>query len=98
EVRDDITQLLGLESPQLLVAGFDRPNIYLRIERVEDDEDKAARLPSLVRGRRAIVYTATRKTAEAAAGLLRKAGVNADAYHAGLEDDERTRVQDAVAY
>src|SRR4030095_16702800 len=27
EVRDDIVALLGLEAPQVLVAGFDRPNI-----------------------------------------------------------------------
>ena len=51
-------------------------------------------LPALVRGRRALVYAATRKTAEAAAACLGGAGVNAAAYHAGLEDDERTGVQD----
>jgi ATP-dependent DNA helicase RecQ len=60
EVRDDIVALLGLERPRVLVAGFDRPNIYLRVERVDEDE-KDARLPGLVRGRRALVYTATRK-------------------------------------
>jgi ATP-dependent DNA helicase RecQ len=43
------------------------------------------------------VYAATRKTAEAAAAVLRAAGVQAAAYHAGLEDQERTRVQDAFA-
>ena len=66
EVRDDIVALLGLEQPQVLVAGFDRPNIYLRVERVEGEEEKDARLPHLVRGRRALVYAATRKSAEAA--------------------------------
>jgi ATP-dependent DNA helicase RecQ len=97
EVRDDISALLGLEAPQVLVAGFDRPNIYLRVERVEDDEEKNARLPGLVRGRRALVYAATRKTTEAAAALLKASGVEAAAYHAGLKDEERTRVQDAFA-
>lgn len=97
EVRDDIIALLGLERPQVLVAGFDRPNIHLRVERVEDEEDKNGRLPGLVRGRRALVYAATRKTAAAAAAVLEAAGVQAAAYHAGLKDDERTRVQDAFA-
>jgi ATP-dependent DNA helicase RecQ len=96
EVRDDIAELLGLEQPQLLVAGFDRPNIYLCVERAAEDE-KLARLPSLVRGRRALVYTATRKTAEFAASRLSCAGLNAAAYHAGLQDAERVRVQDAFA-
>jgi len=97
EVRDDIVALLGLEDPQVLVAGFDRPNIHLRVEHVDDEDEKIERLPGLVRGRRALVYAATRKTAEAAAACLQSAGVQAAAYHAGLEDDERTRVQDAFA-
>jgi ATP-dependent DNA helicase RecQ len=97
EVRDDIIALLGLERPQVLVAGFDRPNIYLRVERVEDEEEKIGRLPQLVRGRRALVYAATRKSAEAAASVLQSSGVKAAAYHAGLKEEERTRVQDAFA-
>src|SRR6185295_13500381 len=97
EVRDDIVALLGLEDPQVLVAGFDRPNIHLRVEPVLDEDDKDWRLPALVRGRRALVYAATRKTAEAAATYLEAHGVTAAAYHAGLEDEQRTRVQDAFA-
>jgi ATP-dependent DNA helicase RecQ len=97
EVRDDIIALLGLEAPQVLVAGFDRPNIRLRVEPVVDEEAKHARLPSLVRGRRALVYAATRRTTEAAAATLRASGLEASAYHAGLVEAERTRVQDAFA-
>jgi ATP-dependent DNA helicase RecQ len=97
EVRADIVALLGLEEPKVLVAGFDRPNIYLRVERAGGDEDKNDLLPGLVRGRRALVYAATRKTTEAAAQLLQGSGVKAAVYHAGLEDGERMRVQDAFA-
>jgi ATP-dependent DNA helicase RecQ len=97
EVRDDIVQLLGLERPEVLVAGFDRPNIFLRVQTMADEEQKDDLLPALVRGRRALVYTATRKTAESSAAVLETAGVTAAAYHAGLKDDERTRVQDAFA-
>jgi ATP-dependent DNA helicase RecQ len=99
EVREDIGGLLGLERPQLIVAGFDRPNIYLRVERVSaaDEDEKDRRLPDLVRGRRALVYTATRKTAERTAADLNTHGITASAYHAGLNDGERMRVQDAFA-
>jgi ATP-dependent DNA helicase RecQ len=97
EVRDDIVALVGLESPQILVAGFDRPNIYLRVERIDDEEEKHELLPRLVSGRRALVYAATRRSAEAAAATLQGAGIQAAAYHAGLEDEQRTRVQDAFA-
>ena len=96
EVRDDIARLLDLDRPQLLVGGFDRPNIHLRIQRT-NEADKDLLLPTLVRGRRALVYAATRKTTEAAAAHLNSSGVKAAAYHAGLKDDERTRVQEAFA-
>jgi ATP-dependent DNA helicase RecQ len=81
----------------VLVAGFDRPNIYLRVEPVADEEAKHELLPQLVRGRRALVYAATRKSSEGAAATLQAAGVQAEAYHAGLQDEQRTRVQDAFA-
>ena len=96
EVRDDIAALLGLDRLQLLVGGFDRPNIHLRIHRA-NGADKDLLLPTLIRGRRALVYAATRKTAEAAAAHLNSSDVKAAAYHAGLKDDERTRVQEAFA-
>jgi len=97
EVRDDIVALLGLRDPQVLVAGFDRPNIYMRVEPVEDDGNKNDLLPGLVRGRRALVYAATRKSTEAAAAFLTGSGIQAAAYHAGLKDEQRMRVQDAFA-
>ena len=97
EVRDDVIAMLGLESPQVLVAGFDRPNIFLRVERLDDEDEKHELLPRLVAGRRVLVYAATRRSTEAAAATLNAAGIEAAAYHAGLEDRERTRVQDAFA-
>ncbi len=95
EVRDDIVDLLGLAHPHVIVAGFDRPNIHLRVLPVAGENEKHRVLPGLVGGRRALVYASTRKKAEAAAGTLQAAGVEAAAYHAGLADDERTRVQEA---
>ena len=97
EVRDDIVALVGLESPQVLVAGFDRPNIHLRVEPIVDEEDKYELLPRLVSGRRALVYAATRRSAESAATTLQAEGIQAAAYHAGLKDEQRTGVQDAFA-
>ncbi len=97
EVRADIVAMVGLQDPEILVAGFDRPNIYLRVTRIDDESEKPELLPGLVSGRRALVYAATRRTTEAAAATLQAAGVEAAAYHAGLEDAERTRVQDAFA-
>jgi ATP-dependent DNA helicase RecQ len=97
EVRDDIIDLLGLEQPRVIVSGFDRPNIDLQVRPVVDDRQKDRILPGLVGARRALVYAATRKKAEQAAATLQAAGTIAAAYHAGLTDAERTRVQDGFA-
>ena len=97
EVRDDIVDLLGLARPHVIVAGFDRPNIHLRVRPVSGENEKHRILPGIVGTRRALVYASTRKKSEAAAETLRASGIEAAAYHAGLDDDERTRVQEAFA-
>jgi len=97
EVRDDIVQLLGLDAPRVIVAGFDRPNIALHVRAVAGDTEKRTLLPQLVGSGRALVYASTRRGAEEAADTLRSRGIAASAYHAGLVDAERTRVQDAFA-
>ena len=97
EVRDDIVGLLGLSRPHVIVAGFDRPNIHLRVLPVAGDNEKHRILAGLVGRRRALVYASTRRKAEAAAATLQAAGIDAAAYHAGLADDERVRVQEAFA-
>ena len=97
EVRDDIVALLGLRNPEISVAGFDRPNLFLDVRKVSGEIEKRALLPELVAGRRALVYAATRKSAARAAETLRESGVAAAAYHAGMDESERTRVQDRFA-
>jgi ATP-dependent DNA helicase RecQ len=98
EVRDDIVNLLGLVKPTVIVSGFDRPNILLDVRPVAGDREKRDVLPRLIGGTGgALVYASTRRRAEQAAQTLRAAGVDAEVYHAGLDDSERVRVQDAFA-
>jgi ATP-dependent DNA helicase RecQ len=97
EVRRDIVALLGLEDPEVFVAGFDRPNLFLDVRKVSGEIEKRALLPELVGQRRALVYAATRKSAGRAASALRQSGLAAEAYHAGMEESQRTRVQDRFA-
>ena len=97
EVREDIVTLLGLEQPQVFVAGFDRPNLFLDVRRVSGELEKRALLPELVAGRRSLVYAATRKSAERAADALSAAGTEARAYHAGLREADRSGVQNGFA-
>ncbi|MDP8951130.1 MAG: RecQ family zinc-binding domain-containing protein, partial [Actinomycetota bacterium] len=96
-VREDIIARLGLRNPKVVVWGFDRPNIWLGVQRFKDEEAKKRALLDRVgeADKPGIVYTATRKgTEEIAEGLL-KCGLKAVAYHGGMKAGERERVQEA---
>jgi len=95
ETRKDILNQLGLENAKVHVAGFDRPNISYT---VIPKNKPLAQLASFLTGRRdeaGIVYALSRKRVDQVAERLRAAGFSAAAYHAGLPDQERKRVQDA---
>ncbi|MDQ1041066.1 ATP-dependent DNA helicase RecQ [Streptomyces sp. V3I8] len=96
-VREEIVHRLAMADPALVVAGFDRPNITLEVRRFLDDANKRRTVVERAAGepKPGIVYTATRKDAEEYAAELSGLGLHADAYHAGLTADERSRAHDA---
>src|SRR5712692_4273256 len=95
EVRRDIAEALELRDPNVFVAGFDRPNLFIEVLRVSGDKDKLGRLLALARrGGPGIIYAATRKNVEKAVAAFRASGIEAVGYHAGMDDEERTTVQD----
>lgn len=97
EVRDDIVRQLGLRDARIMVRGFDRPNLRWSVVREDRPAEKSVALLEQIEGRddeAAVVYASTRKMVEAAAELLRSAGVAAAAYHAGMNRDARARVQE----
>lgn len=97
EVRRDIAQQLGMDEPRLHVRGFDRPNLHYAVTKAGGTDDKTRQLIDLVRmrdGGVALVYAATRKNAEKYAQELKRAGMRARVYHAGLEGDVREKAQD----
>ncbi|MDD2499626.1 MAG: DNA helicase RecQ [Geobacter sp.] len=95
ETRKDILGQLGLPNATVFVAGFDRPNITYT---VIPKQKPLAQLGSFLRNRRdeaGIIYALSRKRVDQVAKQLQAAGFSAAAYHAGLPDDERKRVQEA---
>ena len=96
-VRKEIVSALEMRRAQTLVHGFDRPNLHLAVETFRDEAEKEAALvrSALAAPKPGLVYTATRKHAEATAAALCAEGVRAAAYHAGLARDERDEVQRA---
>jgi ATP-dependent DNA helicase RecQ len=96
-VRDEIVERLHMRRPEVIVRGFDRPNIDLAVERFHQEDDKRRALleRALASDGPGIVYTATRKGAEELAGELERAGRRALAYHAGLGRGRRDEAQEA---
>jgi ATP-dependent DNA helicase RecQ len=96
-VREEIIERLGMHDHQVIVQGFDRPNIWLGVRRFEDEAEKQqALLKWAVRAKKpGIVYVATRKKAEEVAGALCDKGVKAIFYHAGMKAKEREEAQSA---
>jgi ATP-dependent DNA helicase RecQ len=98
EVREDIVRQLALSDPALILTGFDRTNLTYHVIPTRNDAAKDATLVELLAEHRegvAIVYASTRKTVERIAEMLRRAKVQALAYHAGLDDAHRAEVQDS---
>jgi ATP-dependent DNA helicase RecQ len=97
QVRGDISQQLGLTDPHVSVAGFDRPNLALRVLEPKTDKEKYETLKRIIEREpgTGIIYAATRKSVEQIAARLKLAGLRVEPYHAGLPDSERNRAQDA---
>lgn len=96
QVRADIVQQLGLTEPSVFVAGFDRPNLNLSVVPVKTEKEKIAIVRRIVTNATGagIIYTSTRKSVEQLAARLKMADLMVDAYHGGMEENERTRAQE----
>lgn len=94
-VRRDIVGLLGLRNPAVTVTGFDRPNLYFDVVKLETKYKTAwvARYVADHPDESGIVYCATRKTTEALADTLNQMGHPAVAYHGGMSPDAREVAQ-----
>ena len=90
--REDIRTELRLQDAREFVASFARPEIALSAERRSSrSERRAIELVQARAGRPGIVYVGTRAGAESIADALAAAGMNALAYHAGLDAGLRKR-------
>ncbi len=99
QVTADIGRQLAMRDPLEVRGSFFRRNLRLYAMRKGEGSprtrDAVLRLARARRGESGIVYCLSRRTTEATAELLRQHRVRALAYHAGLDAETRTRVQDA---
>jgi len=96
-VREDIIHQLRLRAPRLFITGFDRKNLHFEVTPVKGPEEKLSCLASRLDGLQGgvIVYAGTRKGVENIVRYLGRQGIEASGYHAGMEEGDRSRIQEA---
>ena len=91
-VRDDIKEQLMRPDMKFHVAGFKRPNLSFKVMECRGNEAKLDAIKELLAQKingATIIYASTRKQVDELTGAL-----NIPGYHAGMNDEERTRIQD----
>jgi len=96
EVREDIAKQLGFKDYELVISGFSRPNLQLAAV-VTNNNRKMEYILEAVNsqsGESGIVYVGTRTKADEIVEYLSDNGVSAVSYHAGIDGDSRSWVQE----
>ena len=91
-VRDDIVEKLGLRNPRIFTQSFRRPNLHYQIEPSERIAERIIEICQKTSGT-GIVYARTRKRVKAIAEMLQRAQISAAAYHGGMKNSDRNKVQ-----
>ncbi|MBM6997973.1 DNA helicase RecQ [Paenibacillus sp. DXFW5] len=98
EVMDDMVRLLRLADPAVFVTGLGRDNLAMSVLRGENKREFVLNYANTHAHQPGIVYAATRKEVDDLYERLRRAGIPAGRYHAGLSDKEREESQEAFLY
>lgn len=92
--QDDILEQLSIPEASRHLASFNRPNLYLD---VRPGQNRMKQIMNFLESRTdesGIIYCLSRKNTEKLAEKLRNSGYDAKAYHAGMDTQERTSVQE----
>ncbi|WP_180957125.1 DNA helicase RecQ [Shewanella sp. 11B5] len=91
--RLSICERLGV-TPYTLLSSFDRPNIRYTVAEKLNAANQLRQFLTIQNGTSGIVYCSSRRRVDEVAERLRLQGFNAQAYHAGLSQEDRGNVQD----
>jgi ATP-dependent DNA helicase RecQ len=94
QVRRDIIAQLSLQSPEVLVGNFDRPNLTYRVLPRHEPLRQVVEVLDRHQGEAGIIYCPTRREVDDLAAALKKHGVNALPYHAGMDAELRQATQE----
>ncbi len=95
KVQEDILGKLALRNPLPVRASFDRPNLFYDIRFKDTLSNQLVSLLKSNPGKAGIIYRTSRKSVNETAAMLQAKGFRVLPYHAGLDDEERRRNQEA---
>jgi ATP-dependent DNA helicase RecQ len=96
KVQHDIQKNLGMTDATVFKSSFNRPNLYYEVRPKTPNIDRdIIRYIKANSGKSGIIYCLSRKKVEELAQTLQVNGINARAYHAGMDSAIRTDNQDA---
>jgi ATP-dependent DNA helicase RecQ len=94
KVQHDIQKTLGMLDAKIFKSSFRRSNLYYEVRPKIDAPKEIIKILLADPGKSAIVYCLSRKKVEELAEILRANGINAMAYHAGMDATTRAKHQD----
>ncbi len=96
--RKDILQQLNIPKATQFLSSFDRKNIALEVRPANDRVLQIIKFINKKPNEAGIIYCLSRKSTEQLAEKLKQNGINATAYHAGLNFLQRTKAQENFIY
>ena len=97
-VKNDIINLLHLNSPFVLTTGFDRSNLKFSVETVSNKVNFIANFLEKHENCSGIIYCLTRKSVDSLYDTISDLGYSVSKYHAGLSEKERSKNQEDFVY
>lgn len=94
KVQHDIQKTLGMQDAKVYKSSFNRKNLYYEVRPKKDVDKEIVRFIKKNEGKSGIIYCLSRKKVEELAKFLQVNGVNARAYHAGMDAAQRSKNQD----
>lgn len=96
-VQDDIINKIGLRSPYIVRASFNRQNLFYQVERKTGVESQILKFLREHTDESGIIYRTTRDSVVNLADFLVENGIKALPYHAGMAPEKRKRNQEAFS-
>lgn len=94
KVQQDIQKNLGMQNAKVFKASFNRANLYYEIRPKANVGKQIIQYIRANSGKSGIIYCLSRRKTEEIAELLQVNGIKALPYHAGMDSNQRSKVQD----